>query len=162
MSFFPLFFDMENRSVLVVGAGNVAARRIQVLEQFGADLTVVSEKALPEIEELAKKGRIRLIREPYAQCRERIWSVSAFFLVLTATGDEAADRMAEADGRASGAFVNVAGDRHCSDFYFPGIVTSGEVTVGIAGTGDDHGKTKKTIAAIRRCLEEKERADGDR
>ena len=42
MSYFPIFIDMTDRQVLVVGAGSVASRRVGVLEKFGAAITVIA------------------------------------------------------------------------------------------------------------------------
>ena len=154
MSFFPVFFEMQGRKILVVGAGSVASRRIRVLEEFGADITVVAEFTSREVEELAAGGRIRLIREDYRSYRERLEEEGPFFLVLTATGDEEADRLAEGDARKRKIFVNVAGDRNRSDFYFPGIARVRNVTAGITAEGTDHGLAKRMTGRVRECLRE--------
>ena len=44
---FPVFLDIEDKSILVVGAGYVAVRRIRTLLLFGADITVVARE-VPE------------------------------------------------------------------------------------------------------------------
>ncbi len=51
MAYFPIFINVENVKVLVIGLGCIAARRINVLKNFGAEITV-------------KIGR--------ASCRERV------------------------------------------------------------------------------------------
>ena len=49
MSYFPIFIDMTDRQVLVVGAGSVASRRVGVLEKFGAAITVIAPNTSEEI-----------------------------------------------------------------------------------------------------------------
>ena len=39
---FPLFIDLKDKKVLIVGAGAIAARRATVLVEFGAKVTVVA------------------------------------------------------------------------------------------------------------------------
>ena len=48
MSYFPIFIDMTDRQVLVVGAGSVASRRVGVLEKFGAAITVIAPNTSEE------------------------------------------------------------------------------------------------------------------
>lgn len=73
MAFFPLFFEMKERPVLVVGAGEVGGRRIQVLESFGASITVVASDPQPNIRQMEKEGRIRLLRASYQEVRGGLW-----------------------------------------------------------------------------------------
>lgn len=154
MGYFPLFIEMEGRKALVVGAGRIASRRIRVLVEFGAAVTVAAREVSPEVEELAESGKILLFRGDYRVCRGQIEKEGPFFLVLAATGEEEADRLAEEDGRAGGSFVNVAGDRSRSDFYFPGIARARNVTAGVTAEGTDHRLAKEITAKIRECLRE--------
>lgn len=42
MDYFPLFLDLKQQACLVVGAGEIAARKIELLARAGAQITVVS------------------------------------------------------------------------------------------------------------------------
>ena len=42
---FPLFIDLKDKKVLIVGAGAIAARRATVLTEFGTKVTVVAPEA---------------------------------------------------------------------------------------------------------------------
>ena len=44
MAYFPIFIDIENVKVLVIGLGNIAARRINVLKNFGAEIFVITKE----------------------------------------------------------------------------------------------------------------------
>lgn len=152
MAYFPLFFDLKGKKVLVAGAGNTASRRICVLHKYGAELTVITKESSAEVQKLADNGQIRLISEAYENGRKQILEES-FFLVLTATGDAEADQLAEEDGRRMGAFVNVAGEKEHSDFYFPGIAGVGEVTAGVIAGGTNHRLAKQMTERVQKCLE---------
>ncbi len=151
MAVFPLFFELQGRRVLVVGAGAVGARRIAALEEFGADLTVVSCEVRPEIRKLAAEGRIRLFKGRYEDWRERLDREEPFFLVLAASGNQA-DALAGEDAKRRGSFFNLANDRLRSDFYFPGIARFGALTAGIVGDGADHALTRRAAGELRRFL----------
>ena len=45
VAYFPLFFELEEKWVLVVGAGSVASRRIRVLLEFGARVAAVAPES---------------------------------------------------------------------------------------------------------------------
>ena len=86
MSYFPIFIDMTDRQVLVVGAGSVASRRVGVLEKFGAAITVIAPNTSEEIRKLADSRKIRLIEQTYEEVRDTIWQKKNFFMALAATG----------------------------------------------------------------------------
>ncbi len=48
---FPLFIDLKDKKVLIVGAGAIAARRATVLVEFGAKVTVVAPEAGDRVQE---------------------------------------------------------------------------------------------------------------
>ena len=49
MSYFPFFIDLEGREGLVIGGGSVALRKVEKLRPYGAKLTVIAPKILPEL-----------------------------------------------------------------------------------------------------------------
>ena len=56
MSYFPLFITLENKDVLVIGAGKVAERKVEKLLPFNPRITVVAKEIKSKfIEELYKK-----------------------------------------------------------------------------------------------------------
>lgn len=163
MAYFPLFFEMEGKRVLIVGAGAVAERRIRTLLGFGACLEVVAKEATPQVMQWGTEGRIRLILSAYEDYRRQEgahyhWE-SPPFLLLTATGREETDALAARDGREQGCFVNVAGKKEESDFYFPAIAQAGSLTAGLIAGGTDHRLVRETAARLRpflkSCAEEK-------
>ena len=91
MSYFPIFIDMTDRQVLVVGAGSVASRRVGVLEKFGAAITVIAPNTSEEIRKLADSRKIRLIEQTYEEVRDTIWQEKNFFMALAATGQTGTD-----------------------------------------------------------------------
>ena len=42
--FFPLFVNVENKEVLIVGGGKIGGRKAQTLREYGGNVTVYSEK----------------------------------------------------------------------------------------------------------------------
>ena len=53
-NFFPVFLDLTGRKVLVYGAGNIAARRVELLLRFGAEITIIAPEVMPKMEEVIR------------------------------------------------------------------------------------------------------------
>ena len=52
MAYFPIFIDIESVKVLVIGLGNIAARRINVLKNFGAEIFVITKEVETNVENI--------------------------------------------------------------------------------------------------------------
>ena len=63
LRYFPAFLDLAGRPVLVVGGGEVAARKVRLLREAGAEVTVVAKRIAPE---LAEDRKLTLIRRGFA------------------------------------------------------------------------------------------------
>ena len=57
MAYFPMFVDMTERECLIVGGGNVAYRKVMVMLDFGAKVTVVAEDICEELRKLIAGDR---------------------------------------------------------------------------------------------------------
>lgn len=58
MDYFPLFLKLKNQPCLVVGAGEIAARKIELLGRTGAEISVVAEEISEKV--LAMQGSLNL------------------------------------------------------------------------------------------------------
>src|ERR1051325_8347854 len=48
--YYPIYIDIEDREVLIVGGGNVCARKAETMMKYGARVTIVSPAFTEEIE----------------------------------------------------------------------------------------------------------------
>lgn len=126
---YPLFLELADADVLVVGGGAVAQRRVSTLIESGARVTVVAPQATPELEAGAAGNRLTIVRRGFEDD-----DVRGRVLVFSATGDVAVDCAVSRAARAAGAFVNVADDTAASDFHVPAIERRGRIQLAI-GTG---------------------------
>ena len=62
--FFPMFVDLSDKKIVVVGGGNIATRRVKTLLQFTRNITAVAPKTTMELHELGKAGYVNLINRP--------------------------------------------------------------------------------------------------
>ena len=146
---FPLFVDLNDKTVLVVGGGPVAARKARVLLDYGPRVLVCAPRFVPELEQLSGA---ELLRQPFVP--ELLEGVS---LAVAATDDRVLNRTVAQLCRERSIPVNVADSREESTFLFPAVVRRGRLSVGIS-TG---GASPAAAAHVRRTLEEQREAGKD-
>jgi len=127
---FPVMLSLRGHSVLVVGAGEVALRKIEALLAEGAVPTAVAPEAAPGVDDLARRGAIELRRRRY-----RAGDVAGFTLVFAATDDRAVNAAVFAEARDAGVWVNVADDPELCTFHLPARVQRGGLQLAIASNG---------------------------
>jgi uroporphyrin-III C-methyltransferase/precorrin-2 dehydrogenase/sirohydrochlorin ferrochelatase len=130
MRYFPLFADLDNADVLVVGGGEQAAQKVRLLRKTKARVTVVAETATDELTQLGQRGAILRVPRPF---EER--DVEGTRLVYAATGDRALDARVAHAATARSIPVNVVDAPELSTFIMPAIVDRAPVTVAIGTEG---------------------------
>ena len=146
--FFPMFVDLSDKKIVVVGGGNIATRRIKTLLQFTRNITAVAPKTTMELHELGKAGFVNLINRPVKRS-----DFTMAFMVIAATNDWKLNDEIYRVCKEEGIYVNVADDKSKCDFYFPGIYMQDEVVVGITASGLNHKKARRVRVAIQEAME---------
>src|SRR5512141_387236 len=82
MDYFPLFLNLKDQPCLVIGGGEVAARKIELLSRAGARITVIAEKISASITALTDKSQLNLIEKRFVD-----EDLDDFRLVVSATND---------------------------------------------------------------------------
>lgn len=127
---FPLHMILSGRSVLVVGGGGVASRRVRSLLEAGASVTVIAPEADDHLRSRAEAGEITLLPRQF-----RRGDTASFFLCLAATNDPAVNREVIEDARAEGVLVSSADDPQSGDFVVPAVHRDGELVVSVGCGG---------------------------
>lgn len=145
--YFPMFVDLSEKKVVVVGAGTIAKRRIRSLIEFTNHLVVIAPEVNPELQELESSGVIGILRKNYE--REDIYGAD---IVIAATNDHKTNDDIYSVCKCMGITVNVCSDKNKCDFYFPGIARKEQIVVGVTATGTDHRKAKDVVEKVRQIL----------
>ena len=130
MNYFPVFFDLTQQAVLVVGGGEVALRKVLLLERSGAAITLVAPQVHPELEQRAAAGKIKLVVREFVPD-----DLDGARLVIVATSRRAVNRWIAALSEARNIPVNVVDDREASRFIVPAIIDRDPVLVAISTAG---------------------------
>ena len=142
MNYLPIFVDLNNRPVLVVGGGHVALRKIDLLLKAQAKVKIVAEKLNPELQQLTAQQRIEWIAQTFSADQ-----LQQVYLVIAATNDSELNYQVFLAAQEQHRLVNVVDDQpHCS-YIFPSIIDRSPVQIAISSGG--------TAPVLARLLREK-------
>jgi uroporphyrin-III C-methyltransferase/precorrin-2 dehydrogenase/sirohydrochlorin ferrochelatase len=130
VNYFPVFFDLTGQKVLIIGGGEVALRKVTLLERTGASITLVAPEVAPELLERAAAGKLQLARREFAP-----EDLEGMRLVIVATSRRAVNRWIAKLSESRNIPVNVVDDREASRFIVPAIIDRDPVLVAISTGG---------------------------
>ena len=143
MEYFPIFLDLKNRPALVVGGGELALRKLRLLQKAGAQVTVVAPRIAAEIE----GSGAALKRRGFVD-----GDVGGQAIIFAATGLEAVDDRVATAARQAGLPVNVVDRPRESNFIMPAIVERDPIVVAISSGGAAPVLARRLREAIERLL----------
>lgn len=127
---FPLYKDIENDQILVIGGGKVAAGKVSRLLMFTENITVIAEEICPSMETMAAGTAIHMHRR-----RFRIRDLDDANIVILATGDPVFNHKVGMLCRERHILVNAVDDPDNCSFYFPAIIKRGKLIISISTQG---------------------------
>ncbi|MCC7092259.1 MAG: uroporphyrinogen-III C-methyltransferase [Nitrosomonas sp.] len=130
MDFLPIFLNIRNKPCLVVGGGEVAIRKIYLLLQAGAHVTVISPKLDPLLNDFVANGKIH-----YQATRFQPEHLQNISLVIAATNDQAINRQVSEAAQQHQIPVNVVDDPELCSFIMPSIVDRSPLLIAISSGG---------------------------
>ncbi|MFZ0340637.1 MAG: bifunctional precorrin-2 dehydrogenase/sirohydrochlorin ferrochelatase [Terracidiphilus sp.] len=143
-AFFPMLVNLAGRKCVVVGAGSAAAVKIEGLLLCGADVVVVSPRATPAIQRLARAGRLGWRRRVFSRR-----DVRGKFLAIASTDSSKINEAVFSACVARGVLCNSVDDPEHCDFIYPAVARRGPLQIAIS-TG---GRSPALAARLRRELE---------
>ncbi len=141
----PIMLNIKGKRCVVVGGGKVALRKVKMLLECGAKVTVISPALHQDLVRLAQDKAIRLIKRDY-----KPGDLDVAFVVIAATDAEKINRSVAHEAKKRGIFVNVADGPKESDFIIPSFLRRGDLTIAISTGGTSPALAKK----IRTKLEQ--------
>jgi siroheme synthase-like protein len=141
----PVNLLVRGRKVVVVGAGRIAARKIEPLLDLGADVVVVAPVVSAEVRTWADAGRCALVERDFEAA-----DLDGAWLALTATDVPAVNAAVHEAGEAARVWVNSADDPANCSWTMLSVIRRADLVVAI-GTG---GRSPALAAHLRRQLSE--------
>ena len=154
---FPLFINLENKKVLVIGGGKVAAKKIEKILEYGADITVVTENVVEE--KLLKLENVKIennqkIENDKAKIEKL---VKGYFLVIAATDNEELNENIANVCDSNGMLVNNVSSKIKMNAMFGGIVKNSEFQIAISTSGNNCKRSRVMKSEIQKVLDKIEK-----
>ena len=146
--YYPIYLDIEDRNVVIIGGGNVCTRKAETMMRYGAHVTVVAPRFTDEIEAWAGEGRLTL--KPKTSDAA---DVVGAHVVIASTDDQNVNEAIAADCRARRIPVNVVDVTPLCEFIVPAIIESGSIQIAVSTGG-------RSPALARTLKEDLQRAVG--
>lgn len=132
MANFPMFVSLKNKKCLVVGGGNVAKRKADVLISYGADVTVIAQ-------DIKFDFNCNAIKKSFTPN-----DIGDYYIVVAATDDRAVNSCVADICNNRGINVNVADSSSESSFVFGALANINDMTIAV-NSGEDNPKKSKQM-----------------
>ena len=154
---FPLFINLENKKILVIGGGKVAAKKIEKILEYGADITVVTENVVEE--KLLKLENVKIennqkIENDKAKIEKL---VKGYFLVIAATDNEELNENIANVCDSNGMLINNVSSKVKMNAMFGGIVKNNEFQIAISTSGKNCKRSRAMKSEIQKVLDKIEK-----
>lgn len=146
--YYPIYIDIEDREVLIVGGGNVCARKAETMIRYGARVTIVSPEITDEIAGWERDKALVVRRKLYDEA-----DLNGASIVIASTDDRCINARVARDCRRRKVPVNVVDVTHLCEFIVPAIIEKGSVQIAVSTGG-------KSPALARTLKEELQRTIG--
>ncbi|MFC2541933.1 MAG: bifunctional precorrin-2 dehydrogenase/sirohydrochlorin ferrochelatase [Leptotrichia hofstadii] len=154
---FPLFINLENKKILVIGGGKVATKKIEKILEYGADITVVTKNVVEE--KLLQLENIKIennqkIENDKAKIEKL---VKGYFLVIAATDNEELNENIANVCDSNGMLINNVSSKIKMNAMFGGIVKNSEFQIAISTSGKNCKRSRAMKSEIQKVLDKIEK-----
>ncbi len=129
--YYPAFLDITAKRCLVVGGGKVAERKVAMLLQFNAHVTVVGPVITRTLLKLDNESKIEYFQRTYTAK-----DLDNTALVFACTDNSAINNKIKTEAARKKIPVNVVDNPDLCDFIVPSIIRKGDLTIAISTSGE--------------------------
>ncbi|MBO7661851.1 MAG: bifunctional precorrin-2 dehydrogenase/sirohydrochlorin ferrochelatase [Clostridia bacterium] len=147
MAYFPMMTDLSGKQTLVIGGGEEGTKKVRVLKDFGARVTLIA----PEAREEAIREADRYERRGF---EEADLDAAEWVMVVAATEKRELNRRISEGARERRIPVNVVDDPELCSFIFPALIRDGDVVCSVSSGGKSPYVAQLVKERIRTCWPE--------
>ena len=131
--FFPVSIDLNNKNVLVIGAGKIALRKIETLLNYNCNINVITKEILEEkFLELEKDNKIKILKNQ--EFKEKF--LQDIFLVVVATDNEILNKEISQLCMSKNILVNNVTSKDDMNIRFMSIYEKDDIQIAISANGN--------------------------
>ena len=151
---FPLFVNLENKKVLVIGGGKIAYKKITKILEYSANVTIVTEKI--EEEKLLQLENVKIVDNKRIENDKDIIGelVKDYFLVIAATNDEKLNENIAKICDSRGILINNISSKTEMNAMFTAVVKNNEFQIGIGSYGKSCRRSKALKGKVQQLIDE--------
>ena len=150
---FPLFVNLKDKKVLVIGGGKVAFKKISKIMEYEADITVIAENIAEEKLLELKNLKIENNRKIENNKDEIEKLVEEYFLVIAATDNEELNENIAEICDSKGILINNVSSKTKMNSMFGGIVKNDEFQIAISTSGKNCKRSRAMKSEIQKVLD---------
>jgi len=136
--YLPIALKVNGWRCLVVGGGEVAARRVETLLEAGAEVVVVAPQVLPAISKWVEQGQVEHIPSEFQEIH-----LNNIKLLISATNQPEVNQRVTELAHERGILVNDAETPERGDFVVPSVLRRGDLTITVNTGGSSPGLARK-------------------
>lgn len=130
MSKYPIFIELRNKRVVIIGGGQIGYRKAMALLETQCKLVVVAQAVCDGLESLCAQNQVDLVLGPY-----QAEYLHGAMLVVAATNNRQLNEQIYQACQARQILCNVVDQPDLCDFYVPAIVKRGNLQIAVSTNG---------------------------
>ena len=130
MENFPIFLNLKKKSVLVVGGGDIALRKIKLLIKVKPKIKIIAKQFCEELEDLAKSNSIELIKKSFAES-----DIDNPTIIVAATNSIKLNKSISLIAKKKHILINVVDQPNLCTFTMGSIVERDSLVIAISSAG---------------------------
>ena len=131
--FFPVSIDLNNKNVLIIGAGKIALRKVETLMSYNCNILIITKDILEEkFLELEKNNKIKILKNQ--EFEEKF--LENIFLVIAATDDEVLNKNISQLCMSKNILVNNITSKDDMNVRFASIYEKDDIQIAISANGN--------------------------
>ncbi|MBQ4407474.1 MAG: bifunctional precorrin-2 dehydrogenase/sirohydrochlorin ferrochelatase [Bacteroidales bacterium] len=143
MEFLPINIRISDAKILIVGGGNVATHKAQILSRFTNNVTVLA----PSISDEIKRLPFRKIEKEFSET-----DLDGVNILYVCTGNHILNRRIRQMSKSRNILTSVCDAPMLCDFTSPAIYIDGNVTVSVASDAKDVKRSIRIRNNIRKAV----------
>ena len=131
--FFPVSIDLNNKNILVIGAGKIALRKVETLLNYNCNIIVITKDILEEkFLELEKNNKIKILKNQEFEKK----FLENIFLVIAATDNEVLNKDISQLCINKNILVNNITSKDDMNVRFASIYEKDDIQIAISANGN--------------------------
>jgi len=131
--FFPVSINLNNKNILVIGAGKIALRKVETLMSYNCNIVVITKDILEEkFLELEKNNKIKILKNQ--EFEEKF--LQDIFLVIAATNNEVLNKNISQLCMNKNILVNNITSKNDMNVRFASIYEKDDIQIAISANGN--------------------------